>query len=519
MAENKALVIVNKLNEKMNKFSNLKFGFYLEDTEKDNEYILSGTVESISSNTNLNKTIIDLIINKTINQLSVYLEDIDNITDRMLDHLIEDICIELLFEINLDEVESYNEIYDFIRQLEEISNKTYEMEKINTGILILKDCLNVEEQLKHLNTEFIPIDSLYSVEDIIKKEKPLIKLVDGKSLVYVANRNFKIIGFARKIIGEKSIEEEIVNLFTDKLYYNSRCLTIMHVIEILKTQFSSLLKSNNPKIRELELKWNEDQSNVTDFREILKAIGDITDELRGDLINDLSIQLDKLTPNLANNDMMYIRISNAEVQWYNNNNFMLSLKNNKWIIKHYILLSSFLFNNLFISQVIQYFDSDSLKLIEFINDAIDKIIKLIELLKKMSEKNIGGLFVILNYKDNIKDSNYKIPKGLVKTKNTEEFYKKVINSVDDEKKFMSIVRLDNYLLELIAGVDGATILDPNLNVISYGEIINNSSKATKISYGARTNAAISASKYGLAIKVSEDGDIEIYKNGECIYKI
>ena len=40
-------------------------------------------------------------------------------------------------------------------------------------------------------------------------------------------------------------------------------------------------------------------------------------------------------------------------------------------------------------------------------------------------------------------------------------------------------------------------------------------------YGARTNAAINATKLGTSIKISEDGDIDIYRNvifrdGTCI---
>jgi DNA integrity scanning protein DisA with diadenylate cyclase activity len=76
---------------------------------------------------------------------------------------------------------------------------------------------------------------------------------------------------------------------------------------------------------------------------------------------------------------------------------------------------------------------------------------------------------------------------------------------------------------LIASIDGAIILDKNLNILSFGEIIlesknkeNITSNADKLIFGARTTAAKEASFSGIAIKISEDSDIELFKNGEKI---
>ena len=65
-------------------------------------------------------------------------------------------------------------------------------------------------------------------------------------------------------------------------------------------------------------------------------------------------------------------------------------------------------------------------------------------------------------------------------------------------------------------MDGATILDENGYVISFGAIIQNDSGS---SGGGRGAAARKLSYYGLAIKISTDGYIEVYVNGEIKYRM
>ncbi len=77
-----------------------------------------------------------------------------------------------------------------------------------------------------------------------------------------------------------------------------------------------------------------------------------------------------------------------------------------------------------------------------------------------------------------------------------------------------------YLFELIASVDGAILLDKNFNILSFGEMINNSIPTPEVAEaGSRTLAAAKASVFGLSIKVSEDGDISIFEDGSPIIKL
>ena len=87
------------------------------------------------------------------------------------------------------------------------------------------------------------------------------------------------------------------------------------------------------------------------------------------------------------------------------------------------------------------------------------------------------------------------------------------NKLNYNIKFESI---DRKLRAELVSMDGATIIDSNGYVISFGAIIKNDSG----SYGGgRGAAARKLSKYGLAIKISTDGYIEVYIDGEMKYKM
>lgn len=65
-------------------------------------------------------------------------------------------------------------------------------------------------------------------------------------------------------------------------------------------------------------------------------------------------------------------------------------------------------------------------------------------------------------------------------------------------------------------MDGATIIDVKGNILAVGAIIQNESG----SYGGgRGSAAKLLSNYGLAIKISTDGYIEVYENKKIKYRI
>jgi len=72
----------------------------------------------------------------------------------------------------------------------------------------------------------------------------------------------------------------------------------------------------------------------------------------------------------------------------------------------------------------------------------------------------------------------------------------------------------------IAALDGAVVLDNSGRVLAFGAVLE-PKKHGKLqgTEGSRTKAAIGASKYGVAVKVSSDGEITVYHNGTEFIRI
>lgn len=76
--------------------------------------------------------------------------------------------------------------------------------------------------------------------------------------------------------------------------------------------------------------------------------------------------------------------------------------------------------------------------------------------------------------------------------------------------------LDRKLRSELISLDGACILNCQGEIISCGAIIQNDSGSTG---GGRGAAAKKLSRFGMAVKISTDGYIELYVDGENIYAI
>ena len=77
--------------------------------------------------------------------------------------------------------------------------------------------------------------------------------------------------------------------------------------------------------------------------------------------------------------------------------------------------------------------------------------------------------------------------------------------------------MNPYLRRELIEMDGALILGADGIIHAIASIVN--TNGASVMSGARTTAAVRLSKYGLAIKVSQDGYMKFYKNGEEILSI
>ena len=75
------------------------------------------------------------------------------------------------------------------------------------------------------------------------------------------------------------------------------------------------------------------------------------------------------------------------------------------------------------------------------------------------------------------------------------------------------------VLESMARIDGAIVLDRDSRVLTFGAILLASGNDARAVEGGRTTAALAASHYGDVLKISEDGLIAFYRHGSCQWEM
>ncbi len=80
--------------------------------------------------------------------------------------------------------------------------------------------------------------------------------------------------------------------------------------------------------------------------------------------------------------------------------------------------------------------------------------------------------------------------------------------------------LPRSVLVELASLDGAVVLDNSGRIVAFGSVLQPRRRGRlHATEGSRTKAAIGASNYGLAIKVSSDGDITAYHRGKSFVEV
>jgi hypothetical protein len=78
------------------------------------------------------------------------------------------------------------------------------------------------------------------------------------------------------------------------------------------------------------------------------------------------------------------------------------------------------------------------------------------------------------------------------------------------------------ILETIARMDGAIVLDRQSNLLAFGAVLRHDltiAPEADIVEGSRTTAALESSKFGSVLKISEDGLVSFYKNRRRVWEI
>lgn len=133
----------------------------------------------------------------------------------------------------------------------------------------------------------------------------------------------------------------------------------------------------------------------------------------------------------------------------------------------------------------------------------------------VSFRRSGGLFVILHNRKYLRDVvrvGDAIGDSSRRSATDREF--------DEFIQEHNIQSLSRVVLVELASLDGAIVLDNSGQILAYGAVLQ-PKKAGRLrgTEGSRTKAAIGASEYGLAVKISSDGDITVYYEGKEFIKM
>jgi len=132
----------------------------------------------------------------------------------------------------------------------------------------------------------------------------------------------------------------------------------------------------------------------------------------------------------------------------------------------------------------------------------------------VSFRRTGALFVVLKNRNSLRSV---VRSGDAIGDDDRASHDRELDRPLSKKKFHALPRC---VAAEISGLDGAVVLANSGELLAYGAVLN-PKKAGHIrgSEGSRTKAAIGASNYGLAVKVSADGDITIFAQGKRFIKV
>ncbi|UTE77218.1 diadenylate cyclase [Rossellomorea sp. KS-H15a] len=497
------------------------------------------------------------LINSTItDMLNSLLTFYSSHKDLKFKPIYSSVLIEELVHNTIDN-SSNVQLANFLEDLKRISVKTYETESTSMGFIVIKEDLNnIKDVLANLDIEFIDYNSAFNIREV-EKDKQVFKLVDSLSLVYVVNHNYEIIGLGKKMKGKKSIfdimmnrhrkHDELLLKYSAYSYFISNSNANLEGEEKLKKWKNTLTKLETyilEKVNQFNNSYNDISDLIDDFHDGKldeKSYESIRKELEiyliyfnktelrrigaleeiNSFLSDLKDFTDRDRNNLKlRNIIDFVYIKDKQLNWSITPNLIINFNNGKWKLKNYAILSNIIANYI----IRQYspknlpYDKEIRSLLRTISFSISRVLDLFSSIKSLSSQNKGALIVLLNRTTSNKSTIYK---GLLKEgKLTTGDNNRIIQTPSSNP--INIRSCDSYMFELLASIDGAILLDSYFNLLSYGEIINNNINQanSKIQFrGARTTAAMNASKFGLAIKVSEDGDISVFEDGTLLMTI
>lgn len=450
--------------------------------------------------------------------------------------------------------DNQSEWLDFFELIRPISIQTYESESSNMSFLIIQG--NATDHLNNLGIDYIPCKNL-SLRDALN-DKQALKLIDAQSVALVLNKSYQLLGMAKKRKQSQSIHASVMVYTKSKEVSELKVAGVSRLVDPLVLRQQKDVQEEFRRIREDYVRINAEMTKV--FEDIAGTLGLNTSSLEeialytqtnpaaklsSQQLEEMQTHLSKLTPiaedlrdninikeskimgeyreNLENyvadqkkmwseymenfrkaEDFKYVFIRERQIHWMRR--WIVDdivFYNGTWQMRNFILLKSAVAGYLFDQQKPSTVSGAMKK----VNAVVPQILSLYYAVKELSDCRVGALIIILEKTETHKDKVFK--KLLRNERLSSQQFSGIIKTPRGNP--MSFNMIDHYLLRLIASVDGALILDHQCKILSFGEMIKSEdlTGCARLT-GARSQAAMAGSRFGLAIKISEDGDITIF---------
>ncbi|MEI6856842.1 hypothetical protein [Psychrilyobacter sp.] len=445
-------------------------------------------------------------IKKTLEHIGEIFEVLDIILEEYYENnnniyftdLIEELSQKLIGHMVKEKLVVTNEQMNFMNTIKRICNETYESENSNLNILLFKNRKIIPEELKKMGLDFLPFDTPKKIEEIFR-EKLSLKMLNGDNLVLIIGSDFRGYGLG--------VNDEKHKVFKERMLVKLRSQNNEHLISFISLLSKNVLNYIDKDSIDVEVKAGFKLSE-----EKIKKLVKYSNEKM------MSSEVFFNSYNKEKRDMfpyIYMEIKDKELKLYlqNSTDNYLSYRSGKWKLKSFHILKFLIIEKFYMDSFVFHLFNDKIEKKDIIKNIIINVDVLVCLIKNLLEEGKGGLFIILER--TVKDR--QMEKIFIDGNEDKSIYKRTV--LKDGKN----TRIKNHnfeYLKLISKVDGAVTLDNEFNLLSFGRLVKLDMNGSKEKVeGARTAAAISGSRYGLAIKVSEDKKTTVWEDGIKILEI
>jgi DNA integrity scanning protein DisA with diadenylate cyclase activity len=134
----------------------------------------------------------------------------------------------------------------------------------------------------------------------------------------------------------------------------------------------------------------------------------------------------------------------------------------------------------------------------------------------LAERRRGGLFVVIDDRADVdrlvnEGDRLDLPSPALGEKTSKQSFHYLLRG-------SNVLTLPSPVLETVAAIDGAVVLSRDGGIIDVAAILRND-PATRSIEGARTAAAIAASRFGTALMISEDGVISLVAERHVVWTL